>query len=399
MRRVPVLVVGAATALTLGLTITPAQAHGGHKPPRPPSATTVADGLLTALSFAVGADGTAYVSQNFAGVLTKVPKHGARSDLYSSGGAEVGGVSVAGSKILFAETGFTGDPQNPGGFTGIKSVDKRGTVKVVADTGAYEIAKNPDGGVVYGARGISAACRAQWPAPDPATGEGPPPSTYNGDVNPHPYGTLPGPSGTTFVADAGANSIQRISASGRITTLALMPAQPIMITAELAGGLGIPACAVGLKYFFDPVPTDVEWGPDGWLYVTLLPGGPEDASFGARGAVYKVHPRTGRTVKVAGGFTGATNLAVTPKGDIYVSEIIGNQVSVLKRGSRTPKRFTALPWATSVEYARGSLYATSSPELEDLFAGLPPAAESTLVKYRLGHRHPSSGHTHHKHRR
>jgi len=52
-----------------------------------------------------------------------------------------------------------------------------------------------------------------------------------------------------------------------------------------------------------------------------------------------------------------------------------------------------------VEYARGSLYATSSPELEDLFAGLPPAAESTLVKYRLGHRHPSSGHTHHKHRR
>ncbi|MBW9210768.1 ScyD/ScyE family protein [Mumia sp. zg.B21] len=290
------------------------------------------------------------------------------------------------------------DPEDPGGFTGIKSVDKRGTVKVVADTGAYELANNPDGRVVYGARGISAACRAQWPAPDPETGEGPPPSTYTGDVNPHPYATLPGPSGTTFVADAGANSIQRISARGRITTLALMPAQPMEITADLAGAFGIPTCAIGVTYYFDPVPTDVEWGPDGWLYVTLLPGGPEDASFGARGVVYKVHPRTGRTVKVAGGFGGATNLAVTPKGDIYVSEIFGNQVSVLKRGSRTPKRFAALPWATSVEYASGALYATSAPELEDLFAGRPPAPRSTLVRYTLGHHHPS-GHKHHKHRR
>ncbi|QMW67136.1 ScyD/ScyE family protein [Mumia sp. ZJ1417] len=395
MRRAPVLVVGAATALTLGLAIAPAQAHGGHKPPRPPAATTVADGLFTALSSAVARDGTAYVTQNFSGTLTKIPKRGARSDIYqatppagSEQPPEVGGVSVARSKVLFAETGFSGDPENPGGFTGIKSIDRRGTVKVVADTGAYEIANNPDGDVVYGARGISAECAAQWPAPDPETGEGPPPSTYTGDVNPHPYATLPGPFGTTFVADAGANSIQRISASGRITTLALMPGQPLKITAELAGAFGIPACAVGLSYYFDPVPTDVEWGPDGWLYVSLLPGGPEDPSLGARGAVYKVNPVSGRTVKVAGGFLGATNLAVTPKGDIYVAEIFGNQLSVLKRGSRTPKPFAPLPWATSVEYAGGSLYATSSPELEDLFAGRPPAPESTLVKYRLSqHRH------------
>ncbi|MGH1561921.1 ScyD/ScyE family protein [Mumia sp. DW29H23] len=403
MRRTPAIVVGAAAALALGLTISPAQAHGGHKPPKPPTPTTVADGLFTALSSAVAPDGTAYVTQNFPGTLTKIPKKGARSDIYQSvpaAGAEsppeVGGVSVAGRRVLFAETGFSGDPANPGGFTGVKAIDQGGNVTTLADTGAYEIANNPDGDVVYGARGISDECAAQWPPPpeDPSQ-PGPPPATYTGDVNPHPYATLPGPFGTTFVADAGANSIQRISRSGQITTLALMPGQPVLITAELAGAFGIPECAVGLKYYFDPVPTDVEWGPDGWLYVSLLPGGPEDPSLGARGAVYKVNPYTGRTKKVARGFLGATNLAVTPKGDIYVTELFGNKISVLKRGSSTPKTFAALPWATSVEYAKGALYATSAPELEALFSGGQPAPESTLVKYKLAKKHKA----HHHHRK
>lgn len=385
MRRAPALVVGAAATLTLGLAIAPAAAHGSHKPPKPPAATPVADGLFTALSLAVAHDGTTYVTQNFAGMLTKVPKKGAPSDLYTSeGGAEVGGVSVAGSKVLFAETGFSGDPAEPGGFTGIKSLDKHGNVRVVADTGSYEIANNPDGDVMYGVRGISDACAAQFPPPDPETGEGIPP-TYTGDVNPHPYATLPGPFGYTFVADAGANSIQRISPSGKITTLALMPAQGVLITPDLAAGFGIPDCAVGMTYYFDPVPTDVEWGPGGWLYVSLLPGGPEDPSLGARGAVYKVNPVTGATKTVAGGFLGATNLAVTPRGDVYVSELFGNKVSVLKKGSKTPKTFVDLPWATAVEYAGGSLYAASAPELEALFSGGAPTPQSTVTRYRLDH--------------
>ena len=34
-------------------------------------------------------------------------------------------------------------------------------------------------------------------------------------------------------------------------------------------------------------------GPDGRLYVTSLPGGPEDPSLGARGAIFRVTPSTG----------------------------------------------------------------------------------------------------------
>ena len=63
--------------------------------------------------------------------------------------------------------------------------------------------------------------------------------------------------------------------------------------------IGLPACVTGLNYKFEPVPTDVEMGPDGWLYVSSLPGGPEDGSLGAQGRVYKVNPANGKVVEVA----------------------------------------------------------------------------------------------------
>ena len=61
------------------------------------------------------------------------------------------------------------------------------------------------------------------------------------------------------------------------------------------------ACTVGHKFYFEPVPTDVEVH-DGLLYVTTLPGGPEDPSLGARGKVYTVDPATGDVTKIGSGF-------------------------------------------------------------------------------------------------
>ncbi|WP_370618066.1 ScyD/ScyE family protein [Mumia sp. Pv 4-285] len=383
MRRVPVLVAGAAAALSAALTISPAQAHGGYKPPKPPTPITIAEGLLSPLSLAVGHDGTTYVSQNFAGELTKVSKNGATKTLYSSGGAEVGGVSVAGDKILFAETGFSGDPENPGGFTGIKSIDKRGKVRVVADTGAYELKKNPDRKVSYGFRDISDECLAQVP-------QGPeyPPAKYTGDLNPHPYATVPGPFGYTFVADAGANTIQRISPSGKISTIALFPPVPAVATAEDAAGAGFPECVVGLKYYGDAVPTDLEWGPDGWLYVTLLPGGLEAPG---TGAVYRVHPVTGKFKKVADGFSGATNLAVSRKGDVYVTELFANRISLLKKGAKTPTTYAEAVLPAAVEWTPKALYATTGALIGVPMGPEPPTDPpgGMVVKYPLswGHHH------------
>ncbi|MFC6147954.1 MULTISPECIES: ScyD/ScyE family protein [Mumia] len=385
MRRAPVLVVGAAAAIGLALTISPAQAHGGHKPPPPPTPTTLAEGLLTPLSLAVGADGTSYVTQNFAGTLNRVPRRGgAPTELYASGGAEVGGVSVKGRTVYFAETGFTGDPAT-NGFTGIKSIDSRGKVRVLADTGKYEEKYNPNADVEYGARDISDECLAQVP-----TGPEFPPVKYTGDINPHPYATLPAAHGTVFVADAGANTIQRISARGKITTLALLPPIPATVTPEIAAQFGFPECVVGLTYWGDPVPTDLEWGPDGWIYVTLLPGGLEAPG---SGAVYKVHPWTGKFKKVASGFTSSTNLAVDRKGNIYVSELFGGRIAVLKKGAKTPSTFVEALMPAAVELSPKGLYATTGALIGAPTGPEPPTDPpgGMVVKYPLpkwhGHHH------------
>ncbi|HEY3009222.1 MAG TPA: hypothetical protein VGJ63_14315 [Micromonosporaceae bacterium] len=94
----------------------------------------------------------------------------------------------------------------------------------------------------------------------------------------------------------------------------------------------------------------------GLIYVSSLPGGPEDASLGARGAVYSINLSTGTLAKVAGGFVGATNVAVAPDGTTYVAEMFGGRISTVSGGGAQPGRRRAVPAA--VEWASGKLYAT-----------------------------------------
>ena len=130
------------------------------------------------------------------------------------------------------------------------------------------------------------------------------------------------------MADAAANAIVSVRTNKRRATpkvVATLPAVGTRVTAEALTAQGLPTCAAGHTYYFEFVPTDVEKGGDGWLYVTSLPGGPEDASLGARGAVFKVNPHTGRVRHVAGGFVGAVNLALGPDGTIAVAELFGGE--------------------------------------------------------------------------
>ena len=80
--RTRALSIGAVT-LALTLAATSAQAHGGHHP-RPSEPTTVATGLVTPLKVAVDLDGTTYVTQNFAGLLTKVSRKGGEPQVIAS---------------------------------------------------------------------------------------------------------------------------------------------------------------------------------------------------------------------------------------------------------------------------------------------------------------------------
>ncbi len=118
----------------------------------------------------------------------------------------------------------------------------------------------------------------------------------------------------------------------------------------------MPDCAVGLTYNFEPVPTDVELGPDGKLYVTVLPGGPESPSLGNRGKVYRVDPSSGATDVVVAGLLTATGLAVAGNGDIYVNELFAGRVNRLRGDALQVFKFRALP--SDVEVVGEHVWAT-----------------------------------------
>jgi DNA-binding beta-propeller fold protein YncE len=88
----------------------------------------------------------------------------------------------------------------------------------------------------------------------------------------------------------------------------------------------------------------------------LLPCRCELWSLGARGAVYSIDIATGEVAKVAGGFLGATNLAVAPDGTIYVAEMFNGRISTVSGSGAQP--FADLPFPAAVEWANGKLYAT-----------------------------------------
>ena len=148
----------------------------------------------------------------------------------------------------------------------------------VADLRGFEKKFNPDGHVTYNFRDISDSCAAKVPE---QVGGG----SYKGIVDSHPFATAMMDDGTAVVADAAGNDIITVSPSGFRTEIATLPGQPKMVTKPLAAQFHLPGCTVGHKFYFEPVPTDVEVH-DGLLYVTTLPGGPEDPSLGARGKVY-----------------------------------------------------------------------------------------------------------------
>jgi hypothetical protein len=272
-----------------------------------------------------------------------------------------------------------GAPPQGQPVTTLERVLPNGDTRVIARLDDYEASVNPDQVNSYGFSGLTPACAAQLP-PGVIPGGGQP---YSGDLNSNPYAVAIAPGGY-YVADAGANAILHVSMSGSIRTVAVLPPQPPQeVTPELvevfnaglaAEGIttGLPSCVIGASYVGEPVPTDVELGPDGLLYVTTLPGFPE---LPGSGSVYRIDPRVagGNPQLAFTGFTGATDLAVAPDGTVYVAELFGGQVS---RATATgPVPVAQLPLPAAVEWSGGKLYVTY-----DVFPGpMGPNGKVTVL--------------------
>jgi hypothetical protein len=152
-----------------------------------------------------------------------------------------------------------------------------------------------------------------------------------GPKDSNPYGVLI-LAGDRYVTDAGGNDLLHVAANGDVSLVAVLPS--------------VPAPAA------EAVPTEVEMGPDGSLYVSLLTGAPFTA--GVAG-VYKIV--SGQAPQLfQGGFKTIIDFTFGPDGSMYVLEHATSQTffggpgrltKVAPNGTRTVIT-TALSRPTSV---------------------------------------------------
>ena len=165
--------------------------------------------------------------------------------------------------------------------------------------------------------------------------------TYEARVNPdcgvldsNPFGLLVEPGGV-IVADAGANSLIRVSANGNLSTLLAMSSRN---TKPLAPNCPLPAGypAVLPK---ETVPTSVVKGPDGAYYIGQLAGVP--LTIGAA-KVFRFVPGSAPEVYLTG-FTWIVSMTFDDAGNLYVlqfsdgpdSSFPGSLIRVAPDGART----------------------------------------------------------------
>lgn len=242
----------------------------------------------------VDPNGAAAPAHLVSGLPSLAAPAGPRAGFGAGGPVDISFLGRGGAYVVI---GLGGDPDvraslGPQGqlFGTVLHVAASGRWQVVADIAAHEGLENPAGGTI--------------------------------DTNPYGIAALPG---RRVVADAGGNSLIEAAANGLTQTLAVFPNRT----------LTTPPVTI------QAVPTTVTEGPDGWLYVGQLTGGPFVVG-AAR--VYRVPPEGGTPEIYADGFTGIVDLAFDGAGNLYVLEIIaggappsppGRLIRVNTDGTRT----------------------------------------------------------------
>ncbi len=308
---------------------------------------TLSSAFVGPLQFAISPGSNIYVADGFTSTLSQIGKATpvATGPSPKTGGG-LDGVGIDPKTRALAYTTTSGDHK-----TTRLTIRTPGAATVVADLSGFEKTQNPDKINTYGTSSTSACVAASLKKiGSPVKGKG--------IIDSHPYAVAAIGGGAWAVADAGGNDILKVDKTGKVSLLSVLPPQPLKITAEMAKENGLASCTVGITYAFDPVPTDVEVGPQGALLVTTLAGGPEGPNNGNPGSVYRIGAN-GVATRIAYGFAGATNLAVTPAGHIYVAQLSSGYVAEVVNGR--PRLVLFLPGVVGLEYANGGLYASTAP--------------------------------------
>ncbi len=339
-RRMLALFTTAAAAGALALAPQAATAGGGGGGGGEPTVTTLNSTVGAPFNLEVTHHGL-LVADGGPGQISKLNKDGTLTTVVPD---VVGASGVAKSRNALAYTSTTSDEATFTNTASSLEIQYRWGKHVHADTLAFETKKNPDKKNTYGIENPT-ACQEALLAPLGG-------ASYTGAIDSHAY-SVASWGKKWIVADAGGNDLLVVDGKGRIRTLAVLPPQKAAITQAFLDANFPPgvdtSCLVGAEYAFEPVPTDVEV-KDGWLYVTTLPGGAEDDSLGARGAVWKLNLHTGKFFMLTDGLSGATNVAVNSRGRIFVTELFAGRVSEVRWQSVKP--LVDIPGAVSIEAGR-----------------------------------------------
>lgn len=349
-------VVTTAALITIGLGSAPNASAAQSQARQNWRGHTLTNQVLAPFQLAVNRKGV-YIADGFKNNLSLLTKSGHLKLIAQGAGSDVAGVDVSrdGRSVAWTSTTF---PSGPGDTVQSSlTIRTQGKKDVVADLARYERNRNPDRHITYGAIAGSNPCADA--VFEQLTGG---PARYRGLVDSHPYAVAAW-GDHWIVADAAGNDLLEVDARGHVSTLAVLPRQPLKFTAAMAASIGAPDCIVGVTYAFESVPTDVEVDYQGNLIVSTLPGGPEDASFGARGSVYQVNVHTGNARRLATGFLGATNLAIAPDG-VYVAELFAGKVTKV-RWNGSKKTFVRVGGAVSLEVRGGWLYAGTIADIDE----------------------------------
>jgi hypothetical protein len=337
--RAPLLLLAGATVAAAVVTA-PGTASAGSPSHSGPTVTVLDRTVLAPFQLASG-NGTVYVADGGKSTVSKLTRSGLVQVAQGPQPGEIAGVALNGAgDLAYTSTNYAS------GATALTVRPRHGR-SVTTDLSTYERTRNPDSRIRYG---IDHPTPCQQEAFAPLGG-----ANYNGQVDSHPYAVAALRGGAWVVADAGGNDLLKVDRHGRISVLSVLPRQPVTISASGAAALGLPDCVVGAVYNFEAVPTDVEVAANGKLIVSLLPGGPEDPSLGARGSVVSVNPRNGNVRRLATGLAGATNVALGDHGRIFVSELFGGQISVIDKGRLRP--YVQLASPLGLTFRHGTLYA------------------------------------------
>lgn len=301
----------------------------------------IAENLLTPLQLDATGSGV-YVAQFFGAPVVRIKPNGDVVDFIEDAG-QITAVAKRGQQAAYTFLGGSEDAP----VTKLKVRKSNGRLMTLANLGRFERRENPDADNRYGVRGVGERCEARIATEDQPRG---------GIIDSNPYSVSAGPRGSWYVADAAANTLLQVRRNGDVRVVTVLRPVRQTISAPLKSALDLPRCTLGATYAFEPVPTDVQQADSGWLYTSLLPGGPEDPSLGARGRLVRVNPDSGLQRTIAKGFVAATNVAVAPRGRVFVSELFGGKVSVVDLRSRTKRTYVELPTPGGLDWHDGALY-------------------------------------------